>query len=644
MSDSPNKLIRFWQELKRRKVFKVIAMYAGTAFIILQLFDIIAQPLQLPAWTMTFVIILLCIGFTITLLVAWVYDITPEGIKKTGSIEAVKSRKSQALPLKRRIKANDIIIVGMAIVIVILVYPKVFNKDKFKDIKDPDGRISIAVMPFQNMTNDSSYNIWQDVIQNELINNLTNSKDLKVRQIESINYLIQSKGITYYTSITPSLANKISQTLDANVFINGTLNKIGSTLRINAQLIDSKTEEVFKSFKIEGIIEIINFNIIDSISIMIKNYLIISELGKEVIPDFHPFVTTNSPEAYKFFISGNNAYWRRDWSTAINMYLQAVAIDSNFTLAIIQLSISYGNQGSSEGSKNLFDQAKEWCLRAYEKRDQMPQQLRILANWAYAINFETPFEVIKYDKQLLEFDDHLPRFYYNIGDNYNLLYQYDKAIPVLEKALEIYDKWKIKPMWAPNYFQLGIAYHETGQYEKEKELYKKAEQDFPNDLIIAQRQAILALTEGDSASANHYIEKYISIRQENPATEAMIANALAGIYLRANILDKAEEYYRKALSLEPERTNRVNNLAWFLIDNNRNVTEGLQLVEKALKLSPDNHYYLDCKSWGLYKEGRYQKALDILQKSWELRPSYRHAVYLHLEAVKKAAAGQNQVK
>ena len=86
MARKTNFFERFWKELKRRKVFKVVAMYAGTAFIILQLFDIIAQPLEWPTWTLTFVIVLLCIGFIITLLISWIYDMTPEGIRKTGSM------------------------------------------------------------------------------------------------------------------------------------------------------------------------------------------------------------------------------------------------------------------------------------------------------------------------------------------------------------------------------------------------------------------------------------------------------------------------------------------------------------------------------------------------------------------------------
>ena len=66
----------------------------------------------------------------------------------------------------------------------------------------------------------------------------------------------------------------------------------------------------------------------------------------------------------------------------------------------------------------------------------------------------------------------------------------------------------------------------------------------------------------------------------------------------------------------------------------------MELVERALKLQPDNSTYLDCKGWGLYKQSKYQEALEVLEKSWELKPRYIHQIYLHLEAAKKAVAGQ----
>ena len=66
-----------------------------------------------------------------------------------------------------------------------------------------------------------------------------------------------------------------------------------------------------------------------------------------------------------------------------------------------------------------------------------------------------------------------------------ILYQYDKAINAYEKSLELYNKWDSKPWWIFNYTGLGNAYHKTKQYKKEKELYKKAEQDFPDDSLLS---------------------------------------------------------------------------------------------------------------------------------------------------------------
>ena len=86
----------------------------------------------------------------------------------------------------------------------------------------------------------------------------------------------------------------------------------------------------------------------------------------------------------------------------------------------------------------------------------------------------------------------------------------------------------------------------------------------------------------------------------------------------------------------------MNALAYFLIDKGRNVNEGLELINKTLSLSPDQYEYLDTKGWGLFKQGKYQEALVILQKSWDLRMQnavYDHEAFLHLEAAKKAITG-----
>jgi Tfp pilus assembly protein PilF len=231
--------------------------------------------------------------------------------------------------------------------------------------------------------------------------------------------------------------------------------------------------------------------------------------------------------------------------------------------------------------------------------------------------------------------------HWDLGYSYYTLHQYDKAIQEFEKTLKIYDKWGSKPYWVYCYTFLGIAYNQTEQYRKEKKLYKKAEQDFPNDQNLIYRQSVLSISQGDTLSANRYIEKYITISKENSISEADITTNLANMYLDADKRDKAEVYYRQALSLEPDNPWRLNNLAWFLIDGERNIYEGMGLIYKAITSTPDNYDFLNTKGWGLYKQRKCKEALDILQKSRDLRMKnaiYDHEAFLHLEAAKKAVA------
>ena len=80
-----------------------------------------------------------------------------------------------------------------------------------------------------------------------------------------------------------------------------------------------------------------------------------------------------------------------------------------------------------------------------------------------------------------------------------------------------------------------------------------------------------------------------------------------------------------------------------MIDTDRNIDEGLQLIDTLLKKNPDNYTYLSNKGYGLYKQRKYKEALDLLQKSWDIRrvkAVYDHEAWLHLEAAKKAVEGQ----
>jgi tetratricopeptide (TPR) repeat protein len=269
----------------------------------------------------------------------------------------------------------------------------------------------------------------------------------------------------------------------------------------------------------------------------------------------------------------------------------------------------------------------------------MPVRLNILINQNHAFFYETPLEEINYLRQILEIDDQFPGTYYDIGLNYSELQQYDKAIPEFEKALEIYEKLDIKPWWIYNYTELGYAYHQTGQYKKEEKIYVKAEKDFPNESTLTWRQAILYLTVNDSVKANFYLNKYKTIYKDNLWPETALARNLGWAYTQANLYDKAEESFRKAISLEPENGFWYYYLAYHLIDKDRNIEEGLEMIDKAMELAPNyERIFLDTKGWGLYKQGKLQEALQLLERSWDLQIYYSHEKYLHLQEVKKAVA------
>jgi TolB-like protein len=517
-------------------------------------------------------------------------------------------------------------------------YPKIFKRDTLDKLRSSGEKISIAVMPFKNMTNDTTWNAYQEGIQTNLISSLTNTGELFVRKKDNVNALLNSKGPVEYASISPSVADKISNKLEADIFINGSIQHAGSTLRLNAELIDTKTKEVLKSFEVNGPYnQDIIFEITDSLRKKVTDFLLISKLIKENPLYQHYKPPTTSPEALRYFFYGQNARNKGDFAGGISWGFKALAADSTFADAAFMVENSYSCSGNPE-------QSRLWLIRDYKKRDQMTYDCNLYASWAYAYTFGSPDEQIKYLKLLQEFDDEDPGTDMLLGLNYNDLKQYDKAIPELEKSLQILHKWGdeyLKMDQTPT-IQLGWAYHGTGQYKKEKKILNELEHYQPGNFWLIRGRVLLAFAEKDSVAANGYLAKLILNLKEG-ASEAHVAGGLGHLYSDAGMPDKAEGYYRKALSLEPENPGRMNDLANFFINSNRNLSEIPELMDKAMALAKskiDYYDYLNIKGWGLYKQNKYKEALDILQKTWDEAPFKVYSIRSHYEEVKMAVAAQ----
>jgi tetratricopeptide (TPR) repeat protein/AraC-like DNA-binding protein len=555
----------------------------------------------------------------------------PPGKVKTGEAE-IKEEK-QPRPVRRSViftLSGILSVAALAVIVILLVYLNIYRRSNLTKLLASGKRITVVVMPFRNLFKDTAR--LGEAVQVSLISFLSGyPEELKVQQEKSINGILASRGLTDYASITPTMALSAARKLDANIFISGDIIKSGNTRRFYTQLTDSKTKEVIKSFTNDGLSIEENFLLIlDSINYQVTDYLQISKLEKKNV-EFAKVTTTSSPQAYKYYLNGKDAYYRMQYDDAIKWFNEALKADTNFTWAMRFLGPSYQNSGN-------MDEARRWILKFYSKKDMMNDYQKLYADAGYASTFQTPNESINILKQLLEIDDQ-PPVHRSLGARYFRLEQYDKAIPELEKALDIYKKWGSKPLGYDFYSFLAVAYHETGQYKKEKRLFRKSERDFPDNIFLTPRQAVLALAEKDTVKADRYIEKYISLLKGNSVTEANITGYLGDIYSKANLPDKAEEYYRKANRMAPEVILWQNVLASFLINSGRNINEGMAIVEKELTIDPSNIIALRTKGWGLYKQGKSREALDILQKSWDTKLyGYDHSALLRLEEVRKAVS------
>jgi AraC-like DNA-binding protein/tetratricopeptide (TPR) repeat protein/TolB-like protein len=506
-----------------------------------------------------------------------------------------------------------------------------------------DKRITIAVLPFQNKTNDTIWNVWEEGIQESLISWLSNSNELRIIRKETIHTLLKTQSISQYVSATSDIAGRLSNDLDANMYIDGSIREAGTRVQLNAELIDPVTEEVLKSFEIIAPVKgEIDFGIIDSLRKQVTDYLLISELitHNPWLKHF-PRVSTNSPEALKYYIYGYRAYYKADWATARNWFFKALSADSDYFDAMSRVYYTYKNQG-------LMEQGLPWLIKLQERSDEMPALNRLYSNWAYAVIFDAPEVRIKYLRLLQEIDDP-GNFYYLIGAMYVGAKQFEKAVPEFEKHLTISRKRGkdfLKDNWV--YPALGEVYHLTGQYRKAKRLYKEAwkvNTDHSSVYFswIIRDCGSLSLSEGDTASANQYIKEFITLRKENSYSEADIAEGLGDMYWLAEKWTEGVQYYRKALALDPANPGRMNLLANKLIERNLNFDEVSELMNKALERASnqyDYYNYLDTKGYGLYKQGKNEEALEILQKAWNEAPFKVYSIKSHLEQVKKTIAAQ----
>jgi TolB-like protein/Flp pilus assembly protein TadD len=298
MPGNSNRLFQFWQEMRRRKVVRVIPVYAAAAFVILQVADMTSGPLNLPEWTLPFLIVLLIIGFIVAVILSWAYDITPKGIEKTKPIEfSGEPEERRYLTDRGALKEN-----------------------------------SIVVLPFENMSSDPGQDYFSDGLTEEIITDLSHVHNLLV--------ISRSSSMTFKGSKKKS--TEIASEVNVKYVLEGSVRKAGNNMKITAQLIDGLNDTHLWAEKYNGTLDDI-FQIQEKVAQSIVDALKLKLTPEEIRRiDKKP---TQILEAYNYYLHGNKYYWqseeKQDYVSAIIMYEKAIELDPRFALAYARLSICY---------------------------------------------------------------------------------------------------------------------------------------------------------------------------------------------------------------------------------------------------------------------------------------------------------------
>jgi adenylate cyclase len=324
MTRKTNSYEKLWQELKRRKVFGVVTTYAATAYIIIEVTNNLAVPLHLADWFLTLELIILVIGLPVIVFLSWIFDFTSEGIKKTGSAEESESIGIEGKRVKRIFRPSYILNAILIIAVAALAYPKIFKSDNLEIIR-PKERISVAVLPFTNLSNDPGQDYFSDGLVDDILDRLCKIRDLDVR----------SRTSSMRFKNTKLSLKEIASLLSVSAILEGSVRKFDNNVRITVKLINAKTDSHLWS-------ETYDKDISDLFSIQSAvAKAVASELKAVITPEMRQLIEkkpTTNMEAYDAYLKGlfyHGKLNREALEMAMKYFELAKEKDPEFALAYV---------------------------------------------------------------------------------------------------------------------------------------------------------------------------------------------------------------------------------------------------------------------------------------------------------------------
>ncbi|MEO5721336.1 MAG: tetratricopeptide repeat protein, partial [Chthoniobacterales bacterium] len=524
----------FFDELKRRNVYKVGVAYTVVAWLLIQVATQVFPFLQIPDWAIRLVIVLCALGFPIALVIAWAFELTPEGVKRTETAEALHagSKGSHAWIY--------VVVLGSAAAITLFFVGRYSTTKTKADDHAPEK--SIAVLPFESLSEDKTNAYFASGIQDEILTRLAKISDLKV---------ISRTSTQQYQS-KPGNLTEIARQLGVAHILEGSVQKAGDAVRVNVQLIraDGDTHLWAETYdrKLTDIFAV-ETEVAERIASSLRAQLSGGERAQIAT------VPTVNPQAYDAYLRGIELIKRQSYDDVRqgrDFLRRAVELDPNYAQAWAQISI-----------------AEAQLYFSVERTPACLERTRLAAETA-----------VRLQPELSEARAALGVYYYT-G-----LQDYDRAMTELEKALQI------SPNDASTLFYIGLVKRRQGKLEESNEFLRKAAVSDPRNQDIWSNMARSYRGKRDFATARELFDRAYAISPD----EVQFMGEKAETYLAQGDLEMAGKVLSEVLSDPKLQEKRPLSEEIDLLTFRRRFNEALSLLtRKALDPSPVRA--ADDKAW-----------------------------------------------
>jgi TolB-like protein/Tfp pilus assembly protein PilF len=645
----------FFEELKRRNVFRVGIAYAIVAWLVLQLSDILVPLLNLPESVQRFILLLLVIGFFPALIFAWAFEMTPDGIKKEKDIDRSQSIVSQTgRKLDRAIIVILVLALGYFAYDKFLATPVAENKQASEQtaaVVEPVDEVgpaekSIAVLPFTTRSTSEDDQFFSDGMHDDLLTQLAKIGSLKV---------ISRTSVMEYRDTAKNL-RQIGDELGVANILEGAVQRAGSTIRINMQLIDADTDEHLWAETYDRELSVDNLLAIQSEIARAITDQLQATLSPEEQVDIERKLTGNleAMAAYRNAKVLSHFFIAEDLQRAEDEIRHALELDPKFAAAWAQLAYIYMSRywgvdrddNHRISAREAIDKGRAispelleldiaegyyhyWGFRNYAEALSVlepilkayPNDFEILKVLAWVNrrhgNIDTSIEYMKRGLVLAPRDREL---LYSLGETYNAMRDFEQTQIYLDRLLAV------DPTTARGYqLQANQAAGRDDDFKSAARLLNLAD-DLDFLAIDAWEHHLLAGEYDKAMVAAKALEE-----------EDDIKGLLSGWTLWAAgktetarpLLEQARQGLLVSVEEEPNNFNDLLALCG-AVGALQEVETSLTYCEAAMKALPNDafsrSFWLKSVAGGLAMGGHHEKALDLIEAIFEARigPSYNH--------------------